>query len=97
METKAENIAGHISDQATKSFLLNSITYGKALATVIATGWRVMLLGTAKRVASLPSAIQDYDRAWGAYSVLKLTVQNMPSLYHGYYFNLPGQAPSGKH
>lgn len=89
-------------------FVLKSTYYGSYLSKVVEAGWRSMMYGTMceygaanttveRTLAELRMAIADYDEAWASYATLKLWGTGkapMPSLYHGYYFNLPAAPPS---
>jgi hypothetical protein len=78
-------------DRETAQFVKVSAEYGCKLFRVVATGWRAML--THKNSADgqdLESALADYGNAWADYQSLAL-IPGCPTLYHGKYFNLPGQ------
>ena len=42
--------------------------------------------------SALADAIALYDREWAVYGTFRLIPDTMPSIYHGYYFQSPGQA-----
>ena len=76
-------------------FLKNSVMYGKTFAEIIESGWKIMLLGTeGGHDDEVAAEIERYDMLWSVYLSYRLVTKAMPSLYHGYYFNLPVAAPT---
>eukprot|EP01059_Diplonema_ambulator_P030998 TRINITY_DN5552_c1_g1_i2.p1 TRINITY_DN5552_c1_g1~~TRINITY_DN5552_c1_g1_i2.p1 ORF type:complete len:604 (+),score=83.66 TRINITY_DN5552_c1_g1_i2:46-1812(+) len=95
IQNLGETLYPHMASPPLARFLKNSLQYGLVLSRIIATGWSIMLQGYAGTpLASLQPLIAQYDQLWAQYSSFRLVTKHMPSLYHGYYFNLPGVAPA---
>jgi hypothetical protein len=41
--------------------------------------------------AQVKRAIMDYDMAWASWRAEALLKESYPSIFHGYYFNLPNE------
>eukprot|EP01060_Flectonema_neradi_P006145 TRINITY_DN14105_c3_g1_i1.p1 TRINITY_DN14105_c3_g1~~TRINITY_DN14105_c3_g1_i1.p1 ORF type:complete len:598 (+),score=85.70 TRINITY_DN14105_c3_g1_i1:85-1878(+) len=94
-ETLAERVSsstGHT--QRSVLFLRNSVKYGVTHAGIIASAWKIMLLGKqGGHDTEVAAEIENYDRLWAQYSTYRLYTEAMASIMHGYQFNLPGQNP----
>ena len=78
-------------DREMQQFVKVSAEYGLKLFRVVAAGWRAMLAGkNSSDAGAVETALTDYDAALADYESLA-QMPGCPTLYHGKYFNLPGQ------
>ena len=82
----------------------NSFHYAISYFGIIEAAWRAMIYGivlleeTIKRESKLlllRKAIRDYDARWSMYRGQALSTVEFPSIYRGYYFNMPFVEPTG--
>lgn len=80
----------HFKDESTNEFIAVSATYGRIKYEILATAWRVMLMGRQKELnkaaydaREMARCIEAYDRLWAEWAALKEKYTCCPTLYKG--------------